>query len=69
MKSTRFMQDPRKTTAFTVRIDIDLMMSLENEVRRQNRPSMNNLVQFIMSDFARRVQHRERTGELPPPLA
>ena len=69
MKATRFMQDPRKTSAFTVRIDTDLMMSLQDEVRRQNRPSLNNLVQFIMSDFARRVQHRERTGELPPPPA
>ncbi len=57
------------TRAFTIRLDFDLFLFLRDEAKRQQRRSVNNLVQAVMSDFAMRVKHREKTGELPPPLA
>ena len=63
------VRSKKPKTAFTIRIDIDLMVSLRAEAERQQRRSVNNLVQWLVADYARRVQHREQTGELPPPPA
>ena len=57
----------KSTSAFTIRLDSDLLQSLKDEAERQQRRSVNNLVQAVVSDFAMRVKHREKTGELPPP--
>ena len=59
----------KPTSAFTIRLDSDLLRYLKDEAARQQRRSVNNLVQAVVSDFAMRVKHREKTGELPPPLA
>ena len=57
----------KSTSAFTIRLDSDLLRYLKDEAERQQRRSVNNLVQAVVSDFAMRVKHREKTGELPPP--
>ena len=53
-------------TRVMFRLPTDILAELQDEAKEQQR-SVTNLVRWLVVDYAKRVRHRKRTGELPPP--